>query len=149
MVGLSANWYRPSFFAAKYLQDHGYEIIPVNPNYQEILGETCYPHLKSIPGSVDVVQVFQRSNVVLPIARAAIGIGAKVLWLQIGVVDKKAAKLASDAGLDVVMDKCIKIEHARILGGLNFIGIDTGIISSHRVAGHVRNYEPEDSHGRS
>ncbi len=84
IVGLSANWYRPSFFAAKYLQDHGYRIIPVNPRYDEVLGETCYSTLESVPEQVDVVDIFQRSERVLPFAQSAIDIGAKVVWLQLG-----------------------------------------------------------------
>ena len=132
VVGLSANWYRPSFFAAKYLQDHGYSIIPVNPNYEEILGCECYPSLEKIPQSVDVVNVFQRPDVVMPIAKSAVSINAKVLWLQIGVINEQAVNVATQAGLDVVVDRCMKIEHARLFGGLNFIGVDTKIISSQR-----------------
>ena len=132
MVGLSANWYRPSFFAAKYLQDHGFRVIPVNPNYTEILGEKCYPNLGVIPDQIDVVDLFQRSEMVPPFAQEAIQIGAKVLWMQLGVENKAAAKLAEDAGLEVVMDRCMKIEYARLFGGLNFVGIDTGVISAKR-----------------
>ena len=132
MVGLSANWYRPSFFAAKYLQDHGFRVIPVNPNYTEILGEKCYPNLGVIPDQIDVVDLFQRSEMVPPFAQEAIQIGAKVLWMQLGVENEAAAKLAEDAGLEVVMDRCMKIEYARLFGGLNFVGIDTGVISAKR-----------------
>lgn len=132
MVGLSANWYRPSFFAAKYLQDHGYRIIPVNPRYDEVLGETCYPTLESIPEQVDVVDIFQVSDRVQPFAESAIEIGAKVVWLQLGVVNQDVAQRVRTSGLLVVQDRCMKIEHARLFGGLNFIGVDTGIISAHR-----------------
>jgi len=132
VVGLSARWYRPSFFAAKYLQEKGYRIIPVNPNYDEILGEPCYPDLSSIPEAVDVVDIFQRSEVVPPFVEEAITIGARVVWMQLGVVNERAAQKARDAGLEVVMDRCMKIEHARLFGGLNFIGVNTGVISSHR-----------------
>ncbi len=132
MVGLSANWYRPSFFAAKYLQDHGYRIIPVNPRYDEVLGETCYSTLESVPEQVDVVDIFQRSERVLPFAQSAIDIGAKVVWLQLGVVNQEVADKVLSAGLTVVQDRCMKIEHARLFGGLNLIGVDTGIISAHR-----------------
>jgi len=132
VVGLSANESRPSFFAAKYMQYHGYRIIPVNPNYDEILGEKCYPDLVSIPDPVDIVDVFQRSEAVMPIAEGAIAIGAKVLWMQLTVVNHDAEKLARDAGLEVVMDRCVKIEYARIFGGLGFIGVSTGIVSAKR-----------------
>ena len=132
MVGLSANWWRPSFFAAKYLQDHGYRIIPVNPNYEEILGEPCFPVLEDIPEPVDVVDVFQRPAVTPPIARSAVQIGARVLWLQLGVVNAEAASIATQGGLEVVMDHCMKIEHGRLLGGLGLFGVATGVISSKR-----------------
>jgi predicted CoA-binding protein len=132
VVGLSANWYRPSFFAAKYLQDHGYRIIPVNPNYTEILGETCYPDLASVPDQIDVVDIFQRSDKVPPLVEEAIRLHTKVVWMQIGVVHEESAEQARTAGLDVVMDRCMKIEYARLFGGLNFIGVDTKIISSKR-----------------
>jgi len=132
VVGLSANWYRPSFFAAKYLQDHGYRILPVNPNYTSILGEPCYPDVDSIPEAVDVVDVFQLPEAVPPFADAAIRVGAKVLWMQLGVVNEKAAQKARSAGLEVVMNRCMKIEHARLFGGLNFVGVNTGVISSRR-----------------
>lgn len=132
VVGLSANESRPSFFAAKYMKDHGYKIIPVNPRYESILGETCYPDLASIPEPVDIVDVFQRPDRVVPIAESAITISAKVLWMQLGVVNEEAAKLATDAGLEVIMNRCVKIEYARLFGGLGFIGVSTGIISAKR-----------------
>ncbi len=132
MVGLSDNWYRPSNFAGKYMLDHGYKVIPVNPNYATVLGEKCYPRLEDIPEPVDVVDVFQRAEVVVPIARSAIEIGAKVFWLQLGIYNDEAVGLAVDAGMDVVVDRCMKIEHARLFGGLNFIGVDTRVISSAR-----------------
>lgn len=133
VVGLSAQWYRPSYFAAKYMQDHGYRIIPVNPRYDEVLGEKCYPDLRAIADPVDLVDCFRRSRDIPPIADAAIAIGAKVLWMQLGVVNDEAAQRAGDAGLDVVMNRCVKIEHARILGGLNFAGVNTGVISARRA----------------
>ena len=132
VVGLSANWYRPSFFAAKYLQDHGYRIIPVNPAYGEILGEKCYPSLLEVPEPVDVVQIFRKPEDVPPIVEQAIKIRAKVVWMQLGVINWQAARIAEGAGLDVVMDRCMKIEHARLFGGLNFVGVNRGIISSKR-----------------
>lgn len=133
VVGLSANWHRPSFFAAKYLQDHGYRVIPVNPAYDEVLGQTCYPTLESIPEPVDVVDCFRRAADIPPLAESAVAIGAKVLWLQLGVVNENAAAIARTGGLEVVMDRCMKIEHARLFGGLNFIGVNTGLISSRRA----------------
>jgi predicted CoA-binding protein len=136
VVGLSANWYRPSFFAAKYMQDHGYRIVPVNPTYEEVLGERCYPTLAAIPGPVDMVDCFRKSGEIPALAREAVAKGAKVLWMQLGIRNDEAARIATDAGLDVVMDRCMKIEHARILGGLHWAGINTGVISSRRpIAG--------------
>lgn len=132
VVGLSADWSRPSFFAAKYLLDHGFEVIPVNPKYDEILGQKCYPDLESIPSAVDVVDLFQRTERVLPFVESAIKIGAKVVWMQLGVVNEEAASKAEEAGLEVVMDRCMKIEYARLFGGLNTIGVNTGVISAKR-----------------
>lgn len=132
MVGLSANWYRPSFFAAKYLLDHGYRVIPVNPSYQEVLGQKCYPALRDIPEKVDIVDCFRRSDDIMPLADDAIAIGAKVLWLQIGVINAAAAAKARTAGIDVVMNRCVKIEYARLFGGLNWMGVNTGVISARR-----------------
>ncbi len=132
MVGLSANWYRPSFFAAKYLQVHGYRGIPVNPAYEEVLGERCYPDLASIGEPVDVVDCFRRAEDIGPIADQAIAIGARVLWMQLGVVNVDAAAKAHDAGLEVVMNRCMKIEYARMFGGLNFIGVNTRLVTSKR-----------------
>ena len=134
MVGLSADWWRPSFFAAKYLLEHGFEVIPVNPKYEEILGQKCYPDLKSIPTPVDVVDLFQKAERVPLFVDAAIEMGAKVLWMQLGIVNEEAAQKARDAGLEVVMDRCMKIEYARIFGGLNTIGVNTKIISAKRPA---------------
>jgi len=138
VVGLSANWNRPSNFAAKYLQEHGFRIIPVNPAYPEVLGERCYPDLRSIPEPVDVVNIFRRPDDVPPLIDDAIAIAARVVWMQIGVVDEVAADKARAAGLDVVMDRCMKIEHARLFGGLNFFGINTRVISARRPL-HIAN----------
>jgi predicted CoA-binding protein len=132
IVGLSAEWHRPSFFVAKYLQQHGFRVIPVNPRYESILGERCYARLEDIPEPVDMVDVFRRSADVGPIADSAIAIGAKCLWQQIGVTNEAAAARARAAGLDVVMDRCVKIEHARLFGGLNWAGVNTGVISARR-----------------
>ncbi len=135
VVGLSANWNRPSNFAAKYMQEHGYRIVPVNPAYASVLGETCYPDLASIPVPVDIVDCFRRAPAIPAIAEAAIAIHAKVLWMQLGIENAGAAKRASDAGLDVVMNRCVKIEHARLMGGLNWAGVNTGVISARRPHG--------------
>jgi predicted CoA-binding protein len=136
VVGLSAEWHRPSFFAAKYMQEHGFRVIPVNPRYAatgtEILGERCYASLLEIPVPVDIVDVFRRTEDVLPIARQAVQIGAKCLWQQIGVTNLEAERVALEAGLDSVMDRCVKIEYARLFGGLNLMGVDTKIISAKR-----------------
>jgi len=136
VVGLSANWYRPSFFAAKYMQDKGYRIIPVNPNYGEVLGERCYASVAQIPGPVDLVDCFRRADEMPALAREAVAKGAKVLWMQLGIDNDEATALANAAGLDVVANRCVKIEHARILGGLNWAGVNTGIISAQRP--HMR-----------
>ena len=132
VVGLSANWYRPSNFAAKYMRDKGYRVIPVNPAYDEVLGQRCFPTLDAIGEPVDMVDCFRKPADIPPIARAAVAIGAKVLWMQLGIRNGDAARIALDGGLDVVMDRCVKIEHARILGGLNWAGVNTGVISAKR-----------------
>jgi predicted CoA-binding protein len=132
VVGLSSQWFRPSFFAAKYLQEHGYRVIPVNPAHTEVLGEKCYGSVRDIPERVDVVDVFRKPEDVPPIAEEAIAIGAKVLWMQLGVINEEAARRARAAGLDVVMNRCMKIEHARLFGGLGFVGVYTGVISAKR-----------------
>ncbi|KQP14073.1 CoA-binding protein [Pseudorhodoferax sp. Leaf267] len=134
IVGLSAEWHRPSFFVAKYLLQHGYQVFPVNPRYagSEILGQPCVASLDDLREPVDMVDVFRRTEDVLPIARQAVAIGARCLWQQIGVVNHEAAQLVEQAGLDSVMDRCVKIEHARLFGGLNWAGVNTGVISAKR-----------------
>ncbi len=132
VVGLSANWYRPSYFAAKYMLEHGYRVIPVNPQDQEVLGQKCYASLREIPEKVDIVDCFQKTERILPLAEDAIAIGAKVLWQQIGVKNEEAARRAQAAGLDCVMDRCVKIEHGRLFGGLNWVGVNTRVISARR-----------------
>ncbi|MDH3389126.1 MAG: CoA-binding protein [Gammaproteobacteria bacterium] len=132
VVGLSADWSRPSNFAAKYLLEHGFEVIPVNPKYDEILGQKCYPDLLSIPTPVDIVDLFQRVDRIPPFVDQAIEIGARVVWMQLGIIHEEAAQKARDAGLEVVMDRCMKIEYARLFGGLNTIGVNTGVISAQR-----------------
>jgi len=132
MIGLSDDWSRPSNFAAKYLLDHGFEVIPVNPKYPEILGQKCYSDLRDIPQPVDIVDLFQRVERIPPFVDQAIEIGAKVVWMQLGIIHQEAAQKARDAGLEVVMNRCMKIEYARLFGGLNTIGVNTGIISAQR-----------------
>ena len=138
VVGLSADWFRPSFFAAKYMQAHGYRIVPVNPRYPDILGEKAYKSLVDIPFKVDVVDCFRKTADIVPIAREAIAIGAKVLWQQLGVINDEAEQLARAAGLDSVMDRCVKIEHARLFGGLGWVGVNTGVVSAKRPR-HIAN----------
>lgn len=137
VVGLSADWNRPSHFAAKYMQQHGYRIVPVNPRYagEVILGEPCVGALEDITVPVDIVDVFRRTEDVLPLARSAVAIGAKCLWQQLGVKNLEADALVRQAGLSSVMDRCVKIEHARLFGGLNWAGVNTGVIISKRGGG--------------
>jgi hypothetical protein len=132
VVGLSADWFRPSNFAAKYMLEHGYSVIPVNPRYEAILGQKCFKSLRDIGRKVDIVDVFRKTADVAPIAEDAIAIGARVLWQQIGVKNEAAAAQARAAGLEAVMDRCVKIEHGRLFGGLNWVGVNTHIISAKR-----------------
>lgn len=134
VVGLSANWYRPSYFAAKYLQEHGYRVIPVNPMVESVLGEKCYKSLAEIPEKVDIVDCFRRSEEIPALADEAILIGARVLWMQLGVANAQARRRAEAAGLEVVEDRCMKIEHGRLFGGLGWAGVNTGVISARRPA---------------
>ncbi len=132
VVGLSAEWHRPSYFAAKYMQEHGYRIVPVNPKYPEILGETSYARLEDIPFPVDMVDVFRKEADIPPIAQSAVAIGAKVLWQQLGLRSEEADRIATAAGLGSVWDRCVKIEHARLFGGLNWAGVNTQVVSARR-----------------
>ena len=136
MVGLSANWNRPSFFAAKYLLDRGYKVIPVNPaaKGQEILGQKVHTSLDELPVKADMVDIFRNSEAAGPITDEAIRHGAKVVWMQLGVVNPAAAKRAEDAGLKVVMNRCPKIEHSRLAGTIEWHGIASGVISSRKRA---------------
>ena len=132
IVGLSANELRASHFVGYYLKRHGYRVIPVNPKYESILGEKCYKSLRDIPEPVDMVDVFRKTQDVGPVADDAIAIGAKVLWQQLGVKNEAAAQKARAAGLDAVMDRCVKIEHGRLFGGLNWVGVNTKVLSAKR-----------------
>jgi predicted CoA-binding protein len=136
MVGLSSNPFRPSHFAAIYMLSEGYDVIPVNPRETEILGQSCYPSLTeaaNVRDDIEIVDIFRNSKDVPPIVDEAIAIGAKVIWMQLGVVHEAAAQKAIDAGLDVVMDRCVKLEHARFMGGQNLVGLNTGVISAKRL----------------
>jgi len=137
MVGLSADPMRPSHFAAIYLLAEGYDVIPVNPRAAggEILGQPVYASLAEIPRPVEIVDVFRKPADVPPIAEQAVAIGAKVLWLQLGIVNDEAARIAREAGLEVVQDRCVKIEHARFFGGLNLVGMNTGVVTARRRLG--------------
>ena len=134
VVGLSPQWHRPSFFAAKYMQSHGYRIVPVNPAATEILGERCYPSVTAAAQhhAIDMVDCFRKSEDIGPLAEEAITIGASCLWLQLGVVNEEAAGRAEAAGLQVIQNRCVKIEHARLFGGLGWAGVNTRVISAKR-----------------
>src|SRR5215813_2005304 len=135
IVGISAEWHRPSFFVGKYLLEHGYTMIPVNPKYSSVLGQPCFADLRTArekAGPIDVVDCFRRAEDIEALADAAIKIGAKTLWMQLGIVNEVAARKARAAGLEVVMDRCMKIEHGRLFGGLNWAGVNTRVISAKR-----------------
>jgi predicted CoA-binding protein len=132
IVGLSPKPERPSYFVGTYLSYEGYRVIPVNPRATEIFGEKAYPDLTSIPFPVDMVNVFRQPEECVEIAKQAVQIGAKTLWLQLRVINFEAAQIALDAGLNVVMDRCVKIEHGRYSGSLHWVGMNTEIISARR-----------------
>ena len=132
IVGLSPDPLRASYFIGFYLQRHGYRIVPVNPKELEILGERSYPSLGEIPFPIDVVNVFRRPAAVPEIAREAVAARAQALWLQFGVISDEGARIASEAGLAVVMDRCMKVEHARFLGRMHWLGFNTGRITARR-----------------
>lgn len=136
MVGLSGNPYRPSHFAAIYMLAEGYDVTPINPREPEILGRKSYPSLTALaeadPAAIEIVDIFRNPEDVPPIVEEAIAVGAKVVWMQLDVIHEEAALRAVAAGLDVVMDRCVKIEHARFFGGLNLIGLNTGVLTSRR-----------------
>jgi predicted CoA-binding protein len=135
VVGLSPNELRPSHFVAYYLRRHGYRIVPVNPREDEILGERSYASLTEVPGHVDVVDVFRVPEAVPEIAEEAVAVSAGALWLQFGVISPEGAGIAERGGLDVVMDRCMKVEHARLLGRMHWLGFNTGEITSSRSHG--------------
>ncbi|NOT75650.1 MAG: CoA-binding protein [Cyclobacteriaceae bacterium] len=134
IVGLSDKKERASNFVGSYLKSERYTIIPVNPMKQEILGEKCYPDLASIPGPVDVVDIFRKPEECLNVVKEAIAIKAKAVWLQLGVINVEAAELAQQNGLLVIMDRCLKMEHGRYIGNLHWAGMNTEIITSRKVS---------------
>jgi uncharacterized protein len=133
IVGLSDNELRASYFVGYYLKRHGYRIIPVNPREPEILGETCFPSLLDVPVPVDVVNVFRAPDALPGIARDAVTIRAGALWCQFGVINTEAAKIAEDGGVTVIMDRCLKVEHARYVGRMHWLGFNTERITSVRT----------------
>lgn len=132
VVGLSANPLRASNFVGFYLQRHGYRMVPVNPRETEILGEVSYPSLADVPEPVDVVNVFRAPDALPAIAREAVAIHASALWCQFGVTNEEGARIAEEGGVTVVMDRCLKVEHARYVGRMNWLGFNTQRISSVR-----------------
>jgi predicted CoA-binding protein len=132
MVGLSSNPFRPSHFAAVYMLAEGYEVFAVNPREREVLGRPSYPSLREVPGPVEIVDIFREPEAVPAVVEEAIAVGAKVVWMQLGVIHAGAARRAREAGLQVVMDACVKIEHARFFGGLSTVGLNTGVITAKR-----------------
>lgn len=132
IVGLSPNVLRPSHFVGFYLQRHGYHVVPVNPRETEILGEQSYPSLRDIPFPIDVVDVFRVSEAVPAIAREAVEVEASALWMQFGVISPDGARIAQAGGLEVVMDRCMKVEHARYIGRMHWLGFNTGRITARR-----------------
>ena len=133
IVGLSADKQKASHFVAVYLLRHGYDVIPVNPRLSEVLGRRAYPDLRSVPGPIDVVDVFRPVAEIPAITDDAIAVGAKALWLQLRLIDLASAERARQAGLKVVVDRCLKMEHGRYRGGLHWAGMNTEIISSRRA----------------
>jgi len=144
VVGLSPQWHRPSYFAAKYMQAHGYRIVPVNPVVAreggQILGETAYASVTEAAAAlaaqgakIDMVDCFRKSEDIPPLAEEAIAISAQCLWLQLGVFNEDAVRRAESAGLRTVQNRCVKIEHARLFGGLGWMGVNTQVISAKRL----------------
>ncbi|MBB5873624.1 putative CoA-binding protein [Allocatelliglobosispora scoriae] len=132
IVGLSGNELRASYFVGYYLKRHNYRVIPVNPRETQILGETCYPSLLDVPVPVDVVNVFRAPDALPGIARDAVAIGAGTLWCQFGVINEEGARIAEEGGVKVIMDLCLKVEHARYVGRMHWLGFNTQRITSVR-----------------
>ena len=132
VVGLSANALRASHFVGYYAQRHGYRIIPVNPREEEVLGEPCFNSLTAVGEAIDIVNVFRDPSAVPALAKEAVAIGAKALWLQFGVISDEGAAIAADAGLDVVMDRCLKVEHAGYIGRMHWLGLNTEVVTARR-----------------
>ena len=132
VVGLSRNELRASYFVGYYLKRHGYQVVPVNPRESQILGETCYPSLSEVPVPVDIVNVFRAPQALPAIAREAVDARAGALWCQFGVINAEGASIAEDGGVTVVMDRCLKVEHARYVGRMHWLGFNTQIITSVR-----------------
>ena len=132
MVGLSANPSRPSYRAAVHMLAYGFEVIPVNPTVTEVLGQRSYPTLADVPGCPGLVDVFRRVEEIPGTVRAAIAAGAAAIWLQLGLVSDEARALADAAGIPYIEDRCVKMEHCRWFGGLNWVGLSTGVISARR-----------------
>jgi uncharacterized protein len=133
VVGLSNNPLRASYFVGYYLKRHGYRVFPVNPRETEILGETCYPSLSDVPEHLDIVNVFRAPDALPGIAGEAVAIGADALWCQFGVINAEGAQIAEEGGLEVVMDRCLKVEHARYVGRMHWLGFNTQRITSVRA----------------
>jgi predicted CoA-binding protein len=132
IVGLSKNELRASYFVGYYLKRHGYRVIPVNPRETKILDETSYPSLSEVPEPVDIVNVFRAPEALPGIARESVAIGASALWCQFGVINEEAARIATDGGLTVIMDRCLKVEHARYVGRMHWLGFNTQRITAVR-----------------
>ena len=132
IVGLSSNVLRASYFVGFYLQRHGYRVVPVNPRERAILGEKSYASLRDVPVPVDIVNVFRAPDALPGIAEEAVAIGAKTLWCQFGVINEEGAAIAERGGLTVVMDRCLKVEHARYIGRMHWLGFNTGRVTSVR-----------------
>jgi predicted CoA-binding protein len=132
VVGLSNNELRASYFVGYYLKRHGYRVIPVNPREREILGETSYPSLSDVPEPVDLVNVFRAPDALPGIARETVAIGAPALWCQFGVINAEGAQIATDGGVTVIMDRCLKVEHARYVGRMHWLGFNTQRITAVR-----------------
>jgi len=132
VVGLSGNELRASNFVGYYLRRHGYRVIPVNPRETEILGEPSFPSLSEVPEPIDIVNVFRAPDALPPIAEEAVAVGAGAMWCQFGVINEQAARIAEDGGVTVIMDRCLKVEHARYVGRMHWLGFNTGRITSVR-----------------